>query len=179
MGRRQFYLEWFKRTFHRSLLLAALISGVLAILGGLLSYFVPNLDRLVQVMLWSIPVVVFVGTVIVHFLRVPYSLYRNLEASMLSDKNRIRFKATLNRQLEQAEIIRELLRRQISNQERADSVLDWLKDTREALMKEDPERSDYFISEAELGTLQTLDTKLLSHFMDNHMNRLRDIIADL
>jgi hypothetical protein len=76
MSRRQFYWQWIRRAFTRPLLWADLLAVFLAIVGGAVAYFWPQLAGTMTILLWLIPLSVFVILALAGLLLAPYYMQR-------------------------------------------------------------------------------------------------------
>ena len=74
---RQFYKSWMAKTFIRPLLIIDLLAGIIAIVGGAITYFCPEWGGTMSFLAWSIPVAVGVASVIIGFLLAPYWIYKD------------------------------------------------------------------------------------------------------
>lgn len=82
MSRRQFYWQWIRRAFTRPLLWVDLFAGFLAIVGGAVAYFWPQLAGTMTILLWLIPLSVFVILALAGFLFAPYDMQKNIEEEL-------------------------------------------------------------------------------------------------
>lgn len=79
MGKKRFYQLWLAKTFVKPLLIVDLLAGLLAIIFGAIIYYHPTWGGTMNVLLWAIPLSVFVVAIVVGFLCAPYYTYKELE----------------------------------------------------------------------------------------------------
>lgn len=83
MGKRQYYRQLLTQSSAKAFNITAIISFVIAILGGIVVLALPTLGGTLNFLLWAIPAVVFIATVIVEFTLSSYWFYKKTE----TDKN--------------------------------------------------------------------------------------------
>lgn len=84
--------EWLvvKRAFSLSFGVADVISTIIGLFGGLITYVFPNLQSYVSFGAWSIPLLIFIAFVSIRLLLAPYWLFsdKKLEKEQLDEKIR-------------------------------------------------------------------------------------------
>ena len=76
MGRKQFYWNCIKFAFSGGWGIADIVSFVLAILAGLVVWLWEPLGKLMNILVWAVPLAVFVAVVAVRLILAPYHLYK-------------------------------------------------------------------------------------------------------
>jgi hypothetical protein len=76
-----FYGKWFCTAFWNAFGIASAVGFALTVAGGAWAYFQPNANPTVTLMIWLIPLFVFLGTAAVALICAPYVMYRGLEQS--------------------------------------------------------------------------------------------------
>lgn len=79
MSRAIFFRECFERAVSGGFRWAEIISFVLTIVGGLVAWEWPQLNKALSMMIWMLPLIVFFGTFLVAWTLAPYVMYRELE----------------------------------------------------------------------------------------------------
>ncbi|HEV8072003.1 MAG TPA: hypothetical protein VGP76_30085 [Planctomycetaceae bacterium] len=82
MKRRTFYWTCLKRAFSGGYGVAEKAAFGVAIIGGIVAWESPKLNPTVAIMVWLIPLCVFLGTLIVSWTLAPYGMYRELESGL-------------------------------------------------------------------------------------------------
>ena len=78
MKRWEFYREWARRSFAGPYAVAELAGFILAIIGGAVSQFVPQVGPTVSLLLWAVPLALFGLAFIWAWLAAPYDMHRDL-----------------------------------------------------------------------------------------------------
>ena len=84
MGKKEFYKLWLAKTFIKPLAFVDLFSGILAIGFGAIIFFQPRWGGTLNNLLWIVPFMVLIGTVIVGFFLAPYFIYKEKADKVLA-----------------------------------------------------------------------------------------------
>lgn len=84
LTRKEFYFEWSRRALSGPLGWAQGIQMLLTFVLGFLSAWKPNVVGDLTPLLWIVPLIVFIVTLVVVWTLAPYAMYRELETSTAS-----------------------------------------------------------------------------------------------
>jgi len=79
MNLRQFCYLWFKKAFNKPLLWYQVVSALVSGISGVISYFNPQWNDTANLLMWAVPLFVFVATFVFGFIKAPYIIYKELE----------------------------------------------------------------------------------------------------
>ncbi len=163
MSRPQFFWFCLRNSFRGAFGIAHVIEVALVIVGGAIAHYCPGLNEQMALLIWLIPLIVFVATFAVAWAFAPYSMVQEFEKSK---KRRIVEEINKQEDFEKNALPLYYYRMPDYETHRKDDLLRWFNDEQKR-KKDDNKWREFFLAGKKDGQLQQI---LFATYLHNFVN---------